>query len=164
MNLQLREGQEFPKQYVLSKHIASNHDASTPIDSWIATQRQTGDRVLVSFMSPSLNDLTWSSVNKRVNTLRGLVHQNITLNVDAGIEDGVQYLVEPYLTDNQTLNLDDPGTWPLLQQLLGALIYAHNLGIAHGTLCPSNIMVDASGIVHITGLSLIHISEPTRPY
>ena len=160
MNLQLREGQEFPKQYVLSKHIASNHDASTPFDSWIATQRQTGDRVLVSFMSPSLNDLTWSSVNKRVNTLRGLVHQNITLNVDAGIEDGVQYLVEPYLTDNQTLNLDDPGTWPLLQQLLEALIYAHNLGIAHGTLCPSNIMVDASGIVHITGFALPPMTYP----
>lgn len=162
MNLQLREGQEFPKQYVLSKQSASNHDVSSPVDSWIATHRQTGDRVLVRFMSAPLDDDTWSAVNKRVSTLRGLVHQNITLNVDAGIEDGVQYLVEPYLTDSQILNLDEPGTWPLLQQLLGALIYAHNLGIAHGTLCPGNIMVDASGIVHITGFALPPMTYPAN--
>jgi len=117
---------------------------------------------LVRFMATRLDDDTWSSVNKRVNTLRGLVHQNISLNVEAGIEDGIQYLVEPYLTDSQILNLDDPGTWPLLQQLLGALIYAHNLGIAHGTLCPGNIMVDASGIVHITGFALPPVTYPAN--
>jgi serine/threonine protein kinase len=162
MKLQLREGQEFPIQYLLSKRLASDHDASSPVDSWIATHRQTGDRVLVKFMSTRLDDDTWSSVNKRVSTLRGLVHQNITLNVATGIEDGIQFLVEPYLTDNQILNLDDPGTWPLLQQLLGALIYAHNLGIAHGTLCPGNIMVDASGIVHITGFALPPMTYPAN--
>jgi serine/threonine protein kinase len=162
MNLQLREGQVFPKQYVLSKRSASDPDSSSPVESWIATHHQTGDRVLVRFMATRLDDDTWSSVNKRVNTLRGLVHQNISLNVEAGIEDGIQYLVEPYLTDSQILNLDDPGTWPLLQQLLGALIYAHNLGIAHGTLCPGNIMVDASGIVHITGFALPPVTYPAN--
>ncbi len=117
---------------------------------------------MVRFMATRLDDDTWSSVNKRVSTLRGLVHQNISLNVEAGIEDGIQYLVEPYLTDSQILNLDDPGTWPLLQQLLGALIYAHNLGIAHGTLSPGNIMVDASGIVHITGFALPPVTYPAN--
>ncbi len=117
---------------------------------------------MVRFMATRLDDDTWSSVNKRVSTLRGLVHQNISLNVEAGIEDGIQYLVEPYLTDSQILNLDDPGTWPLLQQLLGALIYAHNLGIAHGTLSPGNIMVDASGIVHITGFALPPVTHPAN--
>jgi serine/threonine protein kinase len=162
MNLQLREGQVFPKQYVLSKRSASDPDTSSLVESWIATHRQTGDRVLVRFMATRLDDDTWSSVNKRVSTLRGLVHQNISLNVEAGIEDGIQYLVEPYLTDSQILNLDDPGTWPPLQQLLGALIYAHNLGIAHGTLCPGNIMVDASGIVHITGFALPPVTYPAN--
>ncbi len=162
MNLQLREGQVFPKQYVLSKRSASDPDTSSLVESWIATHRQTGDRVLVRFMATRLDDDTWSSVNKRVSTLRGLVHQNISLNVEAGIEDGIQYLVEPYLTDSQILNLDDPGIWPLLQQILGALIYAHNLGIAHGTLCPGNIMVDASGIVHITGFALPPVTYPAN--
>jgi serine/threonine protein kinase len=162
MNLQFREGQVFPKQYVLSKRSASDPDSSSSVESWIATHHQTGDRVLVRFMATGLDDDTWSSVNKRVSTLRGLVHQNISLNVEAGIEDGIQYLVEPYLTDSQILNLDDPGIWPLLQQLLGALIYAHNLGIAHGTLCPGNIMVDASGIVHITGFALPAVTYPAN--
>ena len=162
MNLQLREGQVFPKQYVLSERSASDPDSSSSVESWIATHHQTGDRVLVRFMAMHLDDDTWSSINKRVSTLRGLVHQNISLNVEAGIEDGIQYLVEPYLTDSQILNLDDPGIWPLLQQLLGALIYAHNLGIAHGTLCPGNIMVDASGIVHITGFALPAVTYPAN--
>ena len=162
MNLKLREGQLFPKQYVLSQRSASDPDASSPVESWIATHNQTGDRVLVRFMATRLDDDTWSSVNKRVSTLRGLVHQNISLNLEAGIEDGIQYLVEPYLTDSEILNLDDPGAWPLLQQLLGALIYAHNLGVAHGTLCPGNIMVDASGVVHITGFALPATTHPAN--
>ena len=154
MNLQLREGQVFPQQYVLSKKSASDSDSTPSVESWIATHNQTGDRVLVRFMATHLDDDTWTSINQRVSSLRGLVHQNISLNVEAGIEDGIQYLVEPYLTDSQILNLDDPGIWPLLQQILGALGYAHNLGITHGTLCPGNIMVDASGIVHMTGFAL----------
>ncbi|MBT5154826.1 MAG: hypothetical protein HOM44_12140, partial [Gammaproteobacteria bacterium] len=162
MNLKLREGQLFPKQYVLSQRLASDPDASSPVESWIATHNQTGDRVLVRFMATRLDDDTWSSVNKRVSTLRGLVHQNISLNLEAGIEDGIQYLVEPYLTDSEILNLDDPGAWPQLQQLLGALIYAHNLGVAHGTLCPGNIMVDASGVVHITGFALPATTHPAN--
>ena len=162
MNLQLREGQVFPKQYVLSMRSASDPNSSSSVESWIATHNQTGDRVLVRFMAMRLDDDTWASISKRVSTLRGLVHQNISLNIEAGVEDGIQYLVEPYLTDSQILNLDDPGIWPLLQQILGALIYAHNLGIAHGTLCPDNIMVDASGIVHITGFALPPVTYPAN--
>jgi eukaryotic-like serine/threonine-protein kinase len=154
MNLQLREGQVFPKQYVLSKRSASDAGSASSVESWIATHNQTGDRVLVRFMTTRIDDDTWSSISKHVSTLRGLVHQNISLNVEAGVEDGIQYLVEPYLTDSQILDLDDPKIWPLLQQMLGALGYAHNLGITHGTLNPGNIMVDASGIVHITGFAL----------
>ena len=118
MNLQLREGQVFPKKFVLSKKSVSDPDSSESVESWIATHNQTGDRVLIRFMAKRLDDDTWSSVNKRVSTLRGLVHQNISLNVEAGIEDDVQYLVEPYLTDSQVFDLDDSRIWPLLQQIL----------------------------------------------
>lgn len=154
MNLQLREGQVFPKQYVLSKRSTSGSDSTSSVESWIATHNQTGDRVVVRFMGTHLDDNTWASISERVGTLRGLVHQNISLNVEAGVQDGIQYLVEPYLTDSKILDLDDPGIWPLLQQIWGALGYAHNLGITHGTLCPGNILVDASGIVHMTGFAL----------
>lgn len=160
MNLQLREGQIFPKQYVLSKRSASDFGSSLSVESWIATHNQTGDRVLVRFMTTPLEDDTWLSVNKRVSMLRGLVHQNISLNVEAGIDNGIQYLVEPYLTDSQVLDLDDPGIWPLLQQILGALTYAHHLGITHGTLCPGNILVNASGGVHITGFAMPFATKP----
>ena len=94
MNLQLREGQVFPKQYVLSKRSAPDLDSSS-VESWIATHNQTVDRVLIRFMTTPLDDDTWSSVNKRVSLLRGLVHQNISLIVEADIDDGIQYLVEP---------------------------------------------------------------------
>ncbi|MBT5700591.1 MAG: hypothetical protein HOI67_04000 [Gammaproteobacteria bacterium] len=159
MNLQLREGQVFPKQYVLSKRSAPDLDSSS-VESWIATHNQTGDRVLIRFMTTPLDDDTWSSVNKRVSLLRGLVHQNISLIVEADIDDGIQYLVEPYLTDSQILNVDDSGIWPLLQQILGALTYAHHLGITHGTLCPGNILVNTSGGVHITGFAMPFATEP----
>jgi len=160
MNLQLREGQVFPKQYILSIRSASDPNSSSSVESWIATHNQTGDRVLVRFMAMRLDDDTWASISKRVSTLRGLVHQNISLNVEAGVEDGIQYLVEPYLTDSQILDLDDPKIWPLLQQIIGALGYAHSLGITHGTLCPGNIMVDASGIVRITSFALPPSIDP----
>ena len=143
----------FPKQYVLSKRSALDPDLSGSIESWIATHNQTGDRVLITFMATSLDDDTWSSVNARVSTLKGLVHQNITLSLEAGIEGGRQYLVEPYLADYHIFDLDDPKIWPLLRQILEALTYAHNLGIAHGTLSPSDIMVDASGLLHISGFA-----------
>ena len=159
MNLQLREGQVFPKQYVLSKRSALDPGSPGSVESWVATHNQTGDRVLIRFMTTSLDNDTWSSVNTRVSRLKGLVHQNISLSVEAGIENGLQYLVEPYLTDYQIFDLDHPKIWPLLRQVLEALTYAHNLGIPHGTLSPSNIMVDASGLVHITGFA-----QPTATY
>ncbi len=154
MNLQLREGQVFPKLYVLNKWLASDSDASSPVESWLATHNQTGDRVLVRFMATPLDDGPWAAISERVTTLRGLVHQNISPSVEAGVENGIQYLVEPYLTDSRALDPDDPQIWPLLQQIFEALGYAHNLGITHGTLCPDNIMVDASGVIHITGFAL----------
>ncbi len=154
MNLQLREGQAFPQQYILSKRLALDSDAASPVESWIATHNQTGDRVLIRFMVPRLDNDHWASICERVTTLRGLVHQNISLNVEAGVEDAIQYLVEPYLTDSRVLDPDDPQIWPLLQQIFAALGYAHNLGITHGTLCPDNIMVDPAGVIHITDFAL----------
>jgi serine/threonine-protein kinase len=85
-----------------------------------------------------------------------LVHRNITLVFDFGVQDGIPYIVQEFLTGYDVDELlragvvDDTRTIAsILLQVCEGLDFAHNRGIVHRDIKPSNIRVLEDGTVKI---------------
>ncbi len=154
MTSQPIEGQTFAQDYVLDKQLTAT--ASRRV--WSAFHKQTGERCLLHIFQGQQLTEAWSVTTARVDQLKGLLHENIVLISSHGQDDDNFYLVEPFIGGEPI----DPGkdlSWPLLQQLIDGIQYAHNLGIAHGRLRPGNLLVDKSHQLHITGFGRQYIDD-----
>jgi serine/threonine protein kinase len=85
-----------------------------------------------------------------------LVHRNITLVFDYGVEDDVPYIVQEFLTGfdvDQLLKADvvqgEDSIVSILLQVAEGLEFAHERGIVHRDIKPSNIRVLEDGTVKI---------------
>jgi serine/threonine-protein kinase len=85
-----------------------------------------------------------------------LVHRNITLVFDFGVENDIPYIVQEFLTGydvDELVNagvLNDPKTVAsILLQVCEGLEFAHTRGIVHRDIKPSNIRVLEDGTVKI---------------
>ena len=94
---------------------------------------------------------------KEAQFVGNLVHPNITLVFDFGIEDEVPYLVQEFLSGFDLDELLQAGVFEgnpqaivsLLFQVCEGLDYAHSKGIVHRDIKPSNIRVLEDGLVKI---------------
>ena len=141
-----QQGQTFADIYRLDQSVSA-----TGTETWIARRKDTGDPVYLSILAEDLPEEDWRALVNRIDSLKGLLHQNILLTSDYGTDQGRYFLVEPYITGGSYYEPDGVDSWPILSQLLDALIYAHNLGIAHGNLHPANLIIDQAGVLHVTG-------------
>jgi len=85
-----------------------------------------------------------------------LVHRNITLVFDYGVEDGVPYIVQEFLSGFDVDELlkagvvqDENSIVSILLQVAEGLEFAHERGIVHRDIKPSNIRVLEDGTVKI---------------
>ena len=85
-----------------------------------------------------------------------LVHRNITMVFDFGLQDGVPYLVQEYLTGFDLDHLLNAGVLgdlnavsSVLLQVAEGLRFAHQRGIIHRDIKPSNIRILEDGTVKI---------------
>jgi len=85
-----------------------------------------------------------------------LVHRNITLVFDYGVEDEVPYIVQEFLTGYDLDELlkadvvtDEDTIVSILIQVCEGLEFAHERGIVHRDIKPSNIRVLEDGMVKI---------------
>ena len=152
-----QEGQTFAQRYSLDRKIPDL--SSGGVEAWVVTRKETGDRLVLKILPESINEADWQGLKNRIESLQGLLHENITLvsdfsREDEGPERDVRFLAEPYISGGQPFNPTADNNWPVLSQLLETLIYAHNLGIPHGNLHPANLIVDTSGKLHLTGFGL----------
>jgi len=100
-----------------------------------------------------------------------LSHPNIVTIFDYGEHDGMPYIVMD-LMDGEELSrsmesgarMALPQVVRLMEQLLGALAYAHEAGIVHRDLKPSNVFVLRDGTIKVVdfGLARIESSQLTE--
>jgi len=85
-----------------------------------------------------------------------LVHRNITLVFDYGVQEGIPYIVQEFLTGYDLDELvkagvvtDEKTIVSILIQVCEGLLFAHQRGIVHRDIKPSNIRVLEDGTVKI---------------
>ena len=150
-----------------------------------------GRRVAIKILRPDLaKDPTFQERFRReAQSAAALNHPNIVAVYDTGEDTlidpngqdvGVPYIVMEYVDGMTLRQLLTSGRRLLPERalemtagVLTALDYAHRHGIVHRDIKPANVMLTRTGDVKVMDfgiaravneLSLIHISEPTRPY
>lgn len=102
---------------------------------------------------------------QEANLLVDLRHPNIVPVLDFGEENGYAYIVMPYVTAGTLAERLNKGPLPLsvanevLQQLAGALDFAHSNKVIHRDIKPSNILIDEGGRAMITDFGFARVAD-----
>lgn len=99
-----------------------------------------------------------------------LDHPNIIHVYDAGESEGVHYIAMEYIAggtlfsrlQNRASPLTIAESVSIVAQIAIALDYAHQHGILHRDVKPSNILLDSEGRAILTDLGIAHAFEGTR--
>ncbi|MGL5097191.1 MAG: serine/threonine-protein kinase, partial [Planctomycetia bacterium] len=107
-----------------------------------------------------------SRFEREVKTAGRLLHPNIVAAFDAGEVAGSPYLVMEYLGGvdlHQLVRLRGPlsagEAVPLIVQAARGLGYAHQNGVVHRDVKPSNLFLDSTGIVKVLDLGLARLAD-----
>ncbi len=104
---------------------------------------------------------------REAQVLMGLRHPNIVPMLDFGEADDIFYLVMPYMqvgTLRQRLRkgpLKPEDGAHIIEQMASALQYAHDSGVIHRDVKPSNILIDDKGNAWLSDFGTAYVHEAT---
>ena len=114
---------------------------------------------------------------KEAKALIALQHARLLPIYEYGEYQGYPYLVTPYMTNGSLADIlkqkgrcDHLEVLDILEQVTPGLEYAHRKGLVHGTLKPSNIVLNPERNMLVAGFGLMHILQMNgieainRPY
>lgn len=135
-----------------------------------ARDRRTNQDVAIKFISPALseNEQFIRRFRREVKVVARLDHPNIVPVLDYGEQDGYAYQVMPFLNvgslsdrlDKGPISLEVGGR--LLDQVATALAYAHQHGVIHRDVKPSNILLDPEGNALLADFGMARRVEATE--
>jgi serine/threonine protein kinase/Rieske Fe-S protein len=104
--------------------------------------------------------------HKASSALVALRHEHILPVYEGGEYVGYPFLVTPYMMNGSLADiikrkgrLSHERVRGVLEQIVAGLEYAHNKGVIHGTLRPSNIVLSAEQTMLVAGFGLMHIQQ-----
>ena len=128
--------------------------------------RIMGRTVAVKFLAAeaAASETLTTRFHRTVRILSRLEHRNLVRAFEAGHEGNSHYLVMEYVEgqDLRTI-LKQRGPLPVeeavgyVAQAAAGLGYAHDNGVWHRNIKPSNLLVDSQGAVKIVGFGLAHV-------
>ena len=104
---------------------------------------------------------------REAQVLRGLEHPNIMPILDYGEESGLAYIVMPFMqvgTLSNRLNEGDltvEESMRIVGQIASALQHAHEAGVVHRDVKPSNILIDEDGNAWLSDFGFAHVHDAT---
>ncbi len=130
-------------------------------------RRQVAVKVLLPLTPLPPNQLAafLERFRRETDAAASLEHPNIIPVYEYGEYNGLAYLVMPYISGGTLRDvMEREGALPLskavsyLEQLAGALDFAHERGVIHRDIKPANILLTPEGRVLLTDFGLVKIS------
>jgi len=106
--------------------------------------------------------------DREVKLLKELRQPNIVPILNYGEEEGITYIVMPFYSggtlqtriENGGLGLGEVGQF--MDDITGALEYAHQKGIVHRDIKPSNVLLDHEGRAHLSDFGFAYVSNTSH--
>lgn len=134
---------------------------------WKAYDPGTDRVVALKTLPPqySTDPMFRARFEQEAHAIARLEHLHILPVFAYGDEDGIAYMAMRYLDTGTLSNLISNRTLPfheithLLEQIASALDYAHQHGILHRDVKPSNILIDKDGNAYLTDFGIAKMTE-----
>jgi serine/threonine protein kinase len=135
-----------------------------------ATELTTSRTVAIKILSPYLaHEAQFQGrFAREIKLLRQLQHPNIIPILDFGEAEGLAFIVMPFMgtgTLHEVLQkgpLDPVQGGRIVDQLASALTYAHESGVIHRDVKPSNVLIDEHGNALLSDFSLARPQEASQ--
>jgi serine/threonine-protein kinase len=129
---------------------------------YLAEHRYLRQKVAVKLMKGALleNETIRRRFLDEAARAKALKHENVVPILDAGVTDGLPYLVMEYIEGHDLQDqlaggpLDPPEALRVLQPVARALDFAHERGIVHRDVKPGNILISKDGHVYLTDFGI----------
>lgn len=162
--MRLEAGVVVGERYELVQSVASGGMG----DVWRARDRVLGRSVAVKMMRPDViaEPVFAERFHEEAILMAGLSHHNIATLFDYGTYEGIAYLVMEFV-EGQSLSaeLREAGVLPVervravVAQMALALAAAHEAGVVHRDVKPSNVLIGPDGIVKLTDFGIARATD-----
>jgi len=124
-------------------------------------------KVAVKVLSPHLAQTPQFRARfaREIQVLRALAHPNIVPILNFGEDEGLAYIVMPFFSNGTLQERMQQGPLTpregarLMDQLSGALDHAHQMGIVHRDVKPSNVLLDAEGNAMLSDFGFAQVQD-----
>ena len=139
---------------------------------YLAVHRKLGKQVALKVLPPPriVNKQAVARFKQEMKAIGRLEHPNIVRALDAGEVAGRHFLVMEFIDGQNLANLvRDRGPLSVLQAIectimaARGLEYAHQQGVIHRDVKPSNLLLDKTGNVKVLDLGLAHLEYEHSP-
>ena len=120
--------------------------------------------VAIKFIAPRENDPSFGErFEREARTMARLAHPNIVAVHSYGRAGGFAYIIMEYVEGGDLAQLIAAGRIPeavalgVVEQVCGALAYAHEQGCVHRDIKPGNILLDTQGRVKVADFGLVKV-------
>lgn len=140
-------------------HIQRLLDRGGMSSVYLATDRQSQQEVAIKMVHGSHVDNS-ERFQREIEIVRTLTHEHILPILDNGTYEDWCYMVMPYIEhgtlqariERQLMTPDDAGV--ILQQVADALQYAHDKGIIHRDIKPTNVLLRDDDFVYLADFGI----------
>ncbi len=116
--------------------------------------------------SIDMRNLFLARFRKEAAAINTLDHPHILPVYAYGEYGGYPYLVTPYMMQGSLADTlkskgrcDHSFVLPILEQLVDGITYAHTRGFIHGTLKPTNVLLQTDDTLQVAGFGLMHMLQ-----
>jgi serine/threonine protein kinase len=135
---------------------------------YLGEQVHLKTQAAIKVLSTRLSAEEIERFRKEAQTLAHLNHPHIVRMLDFGVEGGAPYLVMEYAPKGSLRKRYPRGTRlpigkvvPIVQQVAGALHYAHQQHLIHRDIKPENLLLSEEGKVLLSDFGIAVVSEST---